>query len=116
MFMFYLHSFPARKAGQGVLSFYLQVELLSLREKQGLVSGSRVSQRHTVRTQLAWTVFISMFDKYLVSCYHGPGIFPGVGEMLIKSRKGLCSHGAYILRDPAKNRGSFRIFTCCCTK
>lgn len=35
-----------------------------------------------------------------------PGISPGAGEMLRKS-KGLCSHGAFILRDPSENRDRF---------
>lgn len=30
------------------------------------------------RTQLAWVPFISLFDKYLVSRYRGPGTFPGL--------------------------------------
>ena len=59
-----------------------------------------------VRTQLAWILFFSVLDKYLVSCYQVPGISPGAGKMLRKS-KGLCSHGAFILRDPSENRDRF---------
>ena len=48
-------------------------------------------QTDLVRIQLAWILFFSVFDKYLVSCYHVPGIFPGAGERLMESRSGLCS-------------------------
>lgn len=50
-------------------------------------------QTDAVRIQLAWILFFSVFDKYLVSCYHVPGAFPGAGESLLQSRSGLCSLG-----------------------
>lgn len=81
----YSQSISAREAGQGVVflgadgAFRLRKEQDSLRVQSELQAGS-------VRTQLAWILFISVDDKYLVSCYHGPGLFPGADEMLIKSR------------------------------
>lgn len=78
-------SISVREAGQGVVflgangAFRLRVEQDSLRVQSELQAGS-------VRTQLAWILCISVYDKYLASCYHGPGLFPGAHEVLIKSR------------------------------
>lgn len=78
-------SSSVRTAGQGVVflgadgAFRLREEQDSLRVQSELQAGS-------VRTQLAWLLCIRVFDRCLASCYHGPGLFPGADEVLIKSR------------------------------
>lgn len=81
----YPQSISVRKAGQRVV--FLGVDgVFRLREEQDSLRVQSELQAGSVRTQLAWILCISVYDKYLASCYHGPGLFPGADEVLIKSR------------------------------